>query len=416
MNLEPNAIQALLLDCLSHEPSRVRRADLEQLSSSDWEALLEQAAIQRVRPLLCHRLREQGLDTSAPATVWRQLRDLYLRHSARNLTLEHALREIVDALGHDEIPVIVLKGLYLADIIYGNIALREMNDIDLLIPRNNVAQAAETMMALGYRSAREFSVDLDVDLVTAKHLPRFVRPKGVVVELHWNLTVPGRHYSINATEMWQRSIPATIAGLEVLGLSAEDLLLHLCLHTSYQHQFGFGLRPFCDIAETIQHYGDELDWHIVCRRARQWGWRRGTHLALRLASELLGAAVPEEIVHDLRPAGFSEAIAAAAKGEVLADKATATALTFSLAQLWTTKGPYARVVHLCRMVFPSTLKMSTMYPASPDSPKIYLYYPVRLLHVLRRYARMTWCLLRGNRDLTPLAERGNTLFAWLSEG
>jgi hypothetical protein len=46
-----------------------------------------------------------------------------------------------------------------------------------------------------------------------------------------------------------------------LGLGLEDLLLHLCFHTSFQHVFRFGgLRSFCDVATTLDERGPSVDW------------------------------------------------------------------------------------------------------------------------------------------------------------
>ena len=412
--MELNTIHALLLDCLSHAPDRMSGACLEQLSSSDWEVLLEQVAIQRVSPLLYQRLKERDLDVVVPAAIMQTLHELYLPNSARNLRLYHELGEIVRTLQAANIPVIVLKGAYLAKAVYGNIALRPMVDIDLMVPQSDVPLVVEKLLALGYSPLSQFWIE--AQFATSPHLPRFMKPGAVGIKVHWTITSPRRSYCIEVDELWARSSPVTLAGVEVLGLCPEDLLLHLCLHTSYQHQFTMGLRPFCDIAETIRCYGDNISWEHVRQRADQWRWRRGVYLALYLAREFVDAAVPDEVLHGLKPADFGETIVAAAKEQVFTDKAMAVALSTNLAPLWGPKRLWDKAVYLFKILFPPTQVMSTKYSASPDSPRIYLYYPVRLRDLLVRHGPMTWRLLRGDREMTPLAERKNTLWDWLAEG
>jgi hypothetical protein len=61
------------------------------------------------------------------------------------------------------------------------------------------------------------------------------------------------------------------------------------------------LRPFCDIAETIHHFGSEIDWATVIERAIARKWQRGVYLTLQLAKEMIEADVPAFVLENLRP-------------------------------------------------------------------------------------------------------------------
>ena len=61
--------------------------------------------------------------------------------------------------------------------------------------------------------------------------------------------------------------------------------------------------------------------------------------------------------------------------------------------------------------------MAEMYRASPDSKRIYLYYPVRWRDLLRRHGRSAWRFLRRDDVMMDLAERENqktALSDWLA--
>ena len=61
--------------------------------------------------------------------------------------------------------------------------------------------------------------------------------------------------------------------------------------------------------------------------------------------------------------------------------------------------------------------MAEMYRASPDSKRIYLYYPLRWRDLLRHHGRSAWRLLWRDDVMMDLAERKNhktALREWLA--
>ena len=276
------------------------------------------------------------------------------------------LRRIVAALNDDGIPAIALKGIFLAEIVYGNIALREMNDIDLLVPENQVVATTATLSTLGYPPRTH-------DSAVIMHLPRFIKPNAAGVEVHWAITRPDRHYSIPVEVLWKRAVPVSIAGTMTNGLSAEDLLLHLCLHTSYQHQFTFGLRPFCDIAETIRHYGADLDWQELSQRGEERQWKKGVYLSLLLANDFVDAGVPVTILRDLRPQDLTQTVIKTAREQVFTDKTFAISVHPNLAKVLRDDKKKAGIMELLRNVFLPREVMANMHNLDPTSPKLYFF-------------------------------------------
>jgi hypothetical protein len=403
----------LLLGLLRSDKNRVRKDDLHQLSPADWQALYDLATRQQIVALLYHRLKVQNLLDAAPADIQQSLADMYRLNAVRNMKIYHEFRQIAAAFQAASIPAIVLKGAYLAKAVYQNIALRQMGDMDLLVPKPRLAEAVDILHRQGYKETTPFTIE--VDTAVAQHLTRFVKPPVGAVELHWTLTRPGKHYTIDVDELWERAIPANLAGIEVLSLSPEDLLLHLCLHTSYQHQFAFGLRPSCDIARMIQHYQGELDWGAVQQRAEAWGWGRGVYLALRVARELVGAAVPGKVLRQLKPSAFEEAIVATAKDQIFAYRTATGFVSRNLAQLMGRDNLWASLRDFARSIFVPRVVLAKNYPISPKSRFIYFYYLVRFKDVLTRHGRTAWRLYRHDPEIASLADRTRDLSEWLSD-
>ncbi len=403
-------IIALLLACLHQDASRISSDRLTALTLTEWQALLLLAREQQVSALLAHRLKTRGLEVAAPPEIRRELQATYRRNAFRNLRLYSELNHIVTALHAADISVIALKGVYMASAVYENLALREVGDIDLLAPIGDLERATEILEAQGYTPTAPISVP--AAMTTLHHLPVFVKPPAANVELHWNITPPNTNYSVAPAGLWERALPARIAGSDVLGLCPEDLLLHLCVHTSYQHLFEFGLRPSCDIAEVIRHFGAALNWLQVVERARRWRWQDGVYGALLLAKDLLGAAVPDAVLRDLRPARFDESLVAIARMQVFTDRHMTDALSINLVQMWQGAGLLGKIRVFWRSLFLPKAQISLVYAVPLDSPRIYLCYIIRLQKILSRYLTLALGLRRGDPMLTAVAQRKADLLDW----
>jgi Uncharacterised nucleotidyltransferase len=103
----------------------------ETLAVAEWERLIALALRHKVAPVVYVRLKGHGL-TPTPKAAER-LRQIHLASATRNLRLFQELGNILSALQAANLPVIPLKGACLAETVYGNIALRPMGDVDLLV-------------------------------------------------------------------------------------------------------------------------------------------------------------------------------------------------------------------------------------------------------------------------------------------
>ncbi len=395
----------LLTDCLRQDGSVVEPSRLSGLSPEQWEVLLSLAAAQRVRSLLWHRLRQKGLDEAVPVDVADRLRGALRRNTLHNLRLYGELSRLLSVLGSEGIPLILLKGAFLADAVYDNIGLREMSDIDVLAHPANLSRIAEILTGMGYTqmTARE-----------EYHLPPMVRKGYASFEVHWDVTAPGTSYSIDPQGLWEQAMPVRIAGCDALTLSPEDLLLHLCVHTSYQHQFAFGLRPSCDIAETISHFLPVLNWQAIVERAALRGWQRGAYLALRLARELAGADVPPDILERLRPADVTEGILETAHAQILAYNGFSVPVHISLAKLLESRRLRDRIRIVWQRIFLPRAVLATLYSVPADSARIYGCYPRRVIDILCRHGHTLRKFRAQDAPLRSLVERTNRIAVWLS--
>jgi hypothetical protein len=400
-------INEVLLYCLRADPGESKGGRLEGLSNSDWETIIQQSVRHGVTPLLYHRLKTFPSGINIPNHVVQRLRDIYLQSASRNMHLYHELSKTLKRLRHENIPMIALKGAHLAELVYANIALRPMSDVDLLVKRTDLTRVEETLIEIGYVPSEHHRQIAKDNCHFLYGLP----DRKLFVEVHWNYLPSMYPFNIDIDGQWERSIPAILAGVEVSVLCPEDLVLYLCLHAS-KHLFEMGLKHLYDIFEAIRHYEKEMDWKQIQFRSEQWGAEKCIYLTLRLARELLGASVPDDLLKAIQPIDFDERFMALAKDQIFTYRYhlfDGLSSYPSIAQLWGSKRLLDKAALFLRRVLPSSKEMARMYPAPSGSIRIYFYYPVRMKDLFLRHRRRIWRLLRRDEGMRVSAEQINNV-------
>jgi hypothetical protein len=282
----------LLLACARTQMDDASAGRLRTLLDGqlDWEYVLRAARWHGVLPLVHWHLRE--LDpTLVPAAVREELRTSFERTQRRNLFLAVRLCALLKRFAADGIPAIPYKGPTLAQAAYGRLGLREFADLDILVNRTDVLRAKALLVAEGFRPSATLTEEQEQALVDSQHAYWLATPdRAVQVELHWDISP--RHVSQRRGPdgLWERLEPVAIAGTTVLTLAPEVLLASLCEHGA-KHLWD-RLAWIADIAELMRSK-PSIDWARVHDEARRSTSERTVALGLRLATDLLGAAVPE---------------------------------------------------------------------------------------------------------------------------
>ncbi len=256
----------------------------------DWERLWSLAHLHEVAPLLGETLRDA--DGGVPAEFLERAtrrRHVTLTSNAR---LAEALLPILEAMGEAGVPAMPVKGLVLAEHLYGSLAARPCADLDVLVQPADLPAARAVLRDLGFRQNPRPGYKA---LVHQFHDPAWGRGTGrehVRVELHWALWADSER-RLGTKGLWERAVPATLLDRPVRILSPEDMLLHLTIHRT---RSALRLRWVADVAELVRRHGATLDWDAVLDRARAARARTASWVVLSLARDLLGAPVPERVL------------------------------------------------------------------------------------------------------------------------
>ena len=263
----------------------------------DWDYLLSEAAENSLTPLLARNLPVSAAETVPPDRM-KRLTEATRANTARCLILTAELIKIMDLFRSEGIPAIPYKGPVIAAQAYGDVTLREFEDLDIVLRQRDMAKANDIVTSLGYAPKFPWilSPGAAASLVPGEYNYR-EKSHRMMVELHTEVTL--RHFPVppDLDDLARRLVPVALSGHEVRTFAPEDVLPILCIHGS--KDFWERISWIADIAELVQAY-PQLDWDVVLRRAESWHAQRMLHLGLALAAGLLDASLPEKILSRVR--------------------------------------------------------------------------------------------------------------------
>ena len=252
-----------------------------------WNVLSQLADQHGVEPLLSQAL--QNLGDSTPSDEMQALRRKYQTNLHKTLFLSRELIRILDRLSALSIDVMPYKGLALAELLYGDIALRQSGDIDLIIRPQDLALIRDAVRELGYTPHDSFTPAQERAYLKSGYEYAFDGTAGPnLLELQW--AIQPRFYAIDfdMAGMFAHAVTVSVAGRLVKTPCPEDLLLVLSAHAA-KHAWG-RLVWLCDIAQLVKM--PALNWDRIWRETNRLGMTRILQVALLAADRLLGASIP----------------------------------------------------------------------------------------------------------------------------
>jgi hypothetical protein len=297
----------LLLAASSSVPSDSERIRRLLDKPPDWNGLLRLADRHGVSSLLYQNFLK--IEDAIPASALAWLRQGYERNVHKSLFLTRELVRILDHVEGPGITVVPYKGVVLSEIYYGDIAMRQSGDMDLLVRVQDVARLKSAIHALGYTPRVGIPENAEAAYIASGYEYTFDSPAGKnLLELQWALQPRFYAVDFDMEGLLERAVEVAVAGRRMKTPSPEDLLLVLSIHAA-KHVWG-RLIWLCDIAQILQR---ELDWGWIRGKAKELGIERILHVTLILVNRLLGAKIPGKVENaiqvDLVARDFAEQIA-----------------------------------------------------------------------------------------------------------
>ncbi|MGO8792326.1 MAG: nucleotidyltransferase family protein [Terriglobia bacterium] len=265
-----------------------------------WDALMRRAEEHQVLPLIYRSLQTLQFQ-GVPKEVQAKLKAAFRVNAIRNMLFAAELSRVLHFLGEAGMRVMPLKGVALAELLYGDPACRVCYDIDIFVPASDALRARRVLLAQGYTSPfaedffvnHQFRTSADCPLVTQKgDLAYFL-------ELHWTLFPHSSHDADATLDLWSQARPREFFGTPAYNPTPEWQFLYLAGHAAY-HRWQT-LKWVADIHDLC--VSASIDWHTVQQKATRFDLDFVVGSTLAACSALYGTPAPANFPAVALPAG-----------------------------------------------------------------------------------------------------------------
>ncbi len=286
---------------------------IEKLSAPGfkWEYFLQRAIEEKVAPLIYKSLEAWGTARlNIPAVVLERFRSSYYQTLTNNVLIFKKTGEILAAFRRQGIKILVFKGPVLAELLYPDIGLRPITDVDILVAREDLPAADRILQELNYTAPFAIKDFSSLQANPYRNSLMYTDPQGTprFVHLYWHLLnlfpfeqeVLGKFTMKN---IWQSATTVYVDEVPALTLADTHQVIYLCLH-AFQHAYTPGMLLY-DLFKFLQLKGSSLDWDFLARESFSLGLDRYVYFGLELVYEVFGVPVPQECLVKLKPKKLS---------------------------------------------------------------------------------------------------------------
>lgn len=213
------------------------------------------------------------------------LKRAVMNNTAKTLMQFYSLQQLSQKFDLEGVHFMVIKGIALSQMLYGDYSFRSSRDIDILVKYSDVSKADSLLRQLGYvRSAPSENTNTKqwhIYLQNYNH-GKYHHPNGAFVELHWRM----HKYRIHPNtfeDFYDNSIVVDISGITVRTLSEEGYLSYLCNHGA-GHSWA-ALYWLIDVVRILEKIKEE-DLFAALEKAKKGGTSAAFLSGLYLAGKI----------------------------------------------------------------------------------------------------------------------------------
>ncbi|MHB1187102.1 nucleotidyltransferase domain-containing protein [Thiobacillus sp.] len=275
---------------------------------SEWDILVRQARAAGLLARLAHRFRLHGLSDAIPSVARWHFDAAETLANKQQIAVRWELQQLRSALADLGSPLIVLKGAAYVAAGLPAAAGRLFNDIDILVPRERLAEAETSLMFAGWHATGLSEYDKRYyrrwmhELPPLQHIQR-----DTVIDVHHAILPDTARTHPDSAKLRSRAVAAEgLPGVYVL--AAEDRILHSATHLFHDGELPHGLRDLTDLDLLLRDAGTDRDfWLRLTARADELQLGRSLFYALRYLRHFLDTPVPDSVMVTLDAAAPNRA-------------------------------------------------------------------------------------------------------------
>ncbi len=229
---------------------------------TNWKKLIGEAELYAVANLLLKHITEHDLTIGATERIG--LKALSMRHTRVANARYKVFSEISQLFSDNDVPVVALKGLALAPMIYSEDRFRPMRDMDILVPQDKEQRAADLLRKIGFNLPQQQANKYLRDSHQLPNATKKIDGFTISVEVH--------HDAFSRDVVGHLRYQDVSPDLQTL--KWRDVDLSTLGHSQMLHQVSRhleGLHPgavlklinVLDVVAYSEYFIDEIDWQEI---------------------------------------------------------------------------------------------------------------------------------------------------------
>jgi hypothetical protein len=263
----------LLSGHIDLDPGRQRALREAVGAGLDWGRILQVSQREQTCCLMYHHFRSLDLERSIPGAVRDAFKSVYYEVCARNTLIISRTKDLLALLNEARVPVILLKGIFLAGSVYPDIGCRPMSDIDILVREKDKTRLAGLLQGFGYGLIGKdpmndpFGYSSTFEASDKSRLPLSIDAHCTILPSTWLMGLCA--HKLDLERVWSRAMPAQFEGTGVRVLSYEHLLIFQSCH-GFVHDYQ-RLIMLVDIEGILRAFKGKLDLEKAGSEAKRFG-------------------------------------------------------------------------------------------------------------------------------------------------
>ncbi len=300
----------LLLYCAKYQtPKTIQYIRALCQTEINWPCVFDMAFRHGLLPILNQKLREHCPSLLADSLL-HDLQQLHTANTLRNASLTDELIKIVKLFQQHHIVALSFKGPVLAVSAYGDVTLRQISDLDILVKASHYVKAKALLVEHGHHMSHDSKQEARTLQAQLWH-----EKKGISIDLHFG--IPPNYLRLDTNPLFTSIGTVNLHGTQVPTLTPSAHLVILCINIFKENWHSLG--KLCDVANLANAH-PQLDWQQVNELARQLNVKRIVHLTLLLVNEFLSKEATQKISSNFKHSSTINWIAKQLAQQIFAER------------------------------------------------------------------------------------------------
>jgi hypothetical protein len=273
---------------------------MPELGAAEWDLLIRQARNADLLARLGGLARNRGDWAALPSAPRQHLESALKLCERQHTELRHEVGHIGKALAPLGLPVVLLKGAAYVAANLDAASGRMVSDVDILVPRERLADVESALMMAGWVSTNQDAYDQRYYREWMHEIPPLQHmSRGAILDVHHAILPLTARFKPDTAALMASAVPVNDSSM-LRVLCPADMVLHSAAHLFHEGELEMGMRGIVDLDALLRGFSlDAAFWERLLERAARLDLNWPLYQALHYSHHMLGTPVPDGVLRQV---------------------------------------------------------------------------------------------------------------------